>query len=103
MVSLNEPLLDRSRPLWKLVMLSGVPGKTLLLQMTHHALIDGASGVELTMILYDLDADAGEPVPPNEPWEPTPPPSLPQLMTDAVHEHGALLVQHAGHNRCQWH
>lgn len=67
-VGLNEQMLDRSIPLWKTVMLSGVPGKTLLLQMTHHAMIDGASGIDLTMIIYDLDPNAEEPVPPNEPW-----------------------------------
>ena len=54
-VAQNEPMLDRSRPLWKMVVIEGVPGKTLLLQATHHAMIDGASGIELTTILYDLD------------------------------------------------
>ncbi|MFT6519567.1 MAG: hypothetical protein ACJATP_003248, partial [Candidatus Azotimanducaceae bacterium] len=62
-VTLNEPMMDRTRPLWKFIMISGVPGATLLLQMTHHAMIDGASGIALTMVLYDLDAKAGEPVP----------------------------------------
>lgn len=85
-VELNEPIMDRSRPLWKMVMITGIPDKTLLLQMTHHAMIDGASGIELTMILYDLDPKAGEPVPPNEPWIPEPPPSIPQLIQDAMQE-----------------
>ena len=83
-VELNEPIMDRSRPLWKMVMLEGVPGKTLILQMTHHALIDGASGIELSMILYDLQPNAGEPVPPNEPWIPEPTPSMGQLIQDAM-------------------
>jgi diacylglycerol O-acyltransferase / wax synthase len=67
-VALNEPMLDRSRPLWKLVVIEGVPGHTLILQATHHAMIDGASGIELTTILYDLDPNAGEPTP--QPWQP---------------------------------
>lgn len=85
-VELNEPIMDRSKPLWKMVMIEGVPGKTLLLQMTHHAMIDGASGIELTMTLYDLAPDASEPVPPNEPWVPEPPPDYAELVRDAVQE-----------------
>ncbi len=85
-VELNEPLLPRDKPLWKMVMISGVPGKTLLLQQTHHAMIDGASGIELSLILYDLDSDAGEPVAPNEPWQPTKPPAPGELLTEAVQD-----------------
>ncbi len=85
-VGLNEPLLPRDRPLWRMVMISGVPGRTLLLQQTHHAMIDGASGIELTLVLYDLDPDAGEPVAPNEPWEPAEPPGPGALMAEAVQD-----------------
>ena len=85
-VELNEPLLPRDRPLWRMVMISGVPGKTLLLQQTHHAMIDGASGIDLTLILYDLDPDAGEPVAPNEPWQPPEPPASGALLTEAVQD-----------------
>ena len=50
-VKLNEPMLDRSRPLWKMFVISGVEGKTSLLRVTHHAIIDGASSIDLTTIL----------------------------------------------------
>ena len=93
-VELNEPVMDRSRPLWKLVMLEGVPGKTLLLQMTHHAMIDGASGIELTMILYDLDPKAGEPIPPNEPWQPETPPTPAKLVQDAITDNMRSFAEH---------
>ncbi len=85
-VELNEPLLDRNVPLWNMIMIEGVPGKTLLLQRNHHAMIDGASGMEITMLIYDLDPNAGEPVPPNEPWVPEPAPDQATLMGDAVRE-----------------
>ncbi len=85
-VELNEPLMDRNIPLWSMTMIEGVPGKTLLLQRNHHAMIDGASGMEITMLIYDLDPDAGEPVPPNEPWVPEPIPDQTTLMADAVRE-----------------
>lgn len=85
-VALNEPLLPRDKPLWRMIMISGVPGKTLLLQQTHHAMIDGASGIDLTLVLYDLDPEAGEPVAPNEPWEPGRPPVPVELLADAVQD-----------------
>jgi WS/DGAT/MGAT family acyltransferase len=92
-VELNEPMLDRNHPLWKTVLIEGVPGKTLILQKMHHAIIDGASGIELTMLLYDLEKDAGEPVPPNEPWVPEPMPSAMQLMQEAMQENMQSFVE----------
>ena len=85
-VTMNEALLDRYVPLWRVVMISGVPGKTLLLHQTHHAMIDGASGIDVSLIIYDLDPKAGEPVPPNEPWIPEPAPNPVELMNDAVRD-----------------
>jgi len=83
-VTLNEPLLDRGRPLWKLVVVEGVPGHTLILQATHHAMIDGASGIELTTILYDLDPRAGEPEP--APWNPLEPAGALTRLGQALRE-----------------
>lgn len=85
-VRLNEPLMDRSIPLWKMVILTGIPNKTLILQMTHHAMIDGASGIELTLILYDLDPDAPDPSPPAQSWQPEPVPGPMELVSEAVQE-----------------
>lgn len=85
-VELNEALLPRDKPLWKMVMVSGVPGKTLLLQQTHHAMIDGASGIDLSLILYDLDPEAGEPVAPNEPWQPAKTPAPGELLAEAMQD-----------------
>jgi len=90
-VDLNEPLMDRSIPLWKMIVVKGVAGKTIILQMTHHAMIDGASGVELTTILYDLDPNAEEPATNGEPWEPANPPGPADLMTEAIQENLANL------------
>ncbi len=85
-VELNEPLMDRNHPLWKMIVLEGVPDKTLLLQMTHHAMIDGASGIELTTILYDLDPKASEPDASGDDWHPDKPPGPAELMSEAVQE-----------------
>jgi WS/DGAT/MGAT family acyltransferase len=91
-VELNEPMLDRKHPLWKFVVLKGVPGKTLILQQTHHAMIDGASGIDLTSIIYDLSPDAPAPKPPAEPWQPLPTPSAGALISEAVQENFSKLA-----------
>ena len=80
-------MLDRAHPLWKVYVISGVPDRTLILQMTHHAMIDGASGIELTTVLYDFDAKgANSEPPPNEPWVPQPLPSGAELFTRALRD-----------------
>ncbi len=85
-LELNAQILDRSRPLWLTYVIEGVPGQTLLLQLVHHAMIDGVSGVELTTVLYDFDADAQNPPPPNEPWQPEPLPGPVALINDAARD-----------------
>jgi WS/DGAT/MGAT family acyltransferase len=85
-VKLNEPMLDRRKPLWGFVVVSGVPDRTLILQMTHHSMIDGASGIDLTTILYDVEPDPAPIAIPNEPWEPEAPPNGVELFSEALSE-----------------
>lgn len=83
---LNQQVLDRRRPLWLTYVIDGVPGKTLLLQLVHHAMIDGVSGIELTTVLYDFDPAAADPAPPEQPWQPPRPPGALALMSEAAQE-----------------
>ena len=85
-VGLNEPMLPRDRPLWRFYVISGVPGKTLILQQTHHAMIDGVSGIEVTTILYDFDAKGGNRPPPGEPWHPDPVPGPFERLGEAIRD-----------------
>jgi WS/DGAT/MGAT family acyltransferase len=71
-VGMNEAMLSRELPLWRYHVISGVPDKTLILQQTHHAMIDGVSGIEITTILYDFDPKGANRPPPGEPWDPEP-------------------------------
>ncbi len=57
--------LDRSRPLWKLFVIDGLPdGRIAHLTLCHHATADGLAFVRMLMNLLDHDADGGhEPIP----------------------------------------
>ena len=47
--------LDRSKPLWELWIVQGLEGgRFALISKTHHALVDGVSGVDIATVLFDL-------------------------------------------------
>ncbi len=53
-----ERPMDRSRPLWDMVLIEGLPGgRFALVWRTHHSLMDGASGANLSAQLYDISPD----------------------------------------------
>ena len=59
--------MDRSRPLWEAYVIEGLAdGRWAMLTKTHHATIDGASGVLLLNLLTDPSADT--PLPEHADW-----------------------------------
>jgi WS/DGAT/MGAT family acyltransferase len=85
-LELAEPLLDRGRPLWLTYILEGVPDRTVMLSLAHHAMIDGVSGVDLSVVLMDLQRDAPPVEPRAEPWAPKPAPGALELAGEALRE-----------------
>lgn len=94
-VELNEPLLDRSKPLWMVHVLRGVPGKTVMLQQTHHCMVDGASGLGLIAVIYDFDPNGDEISPPLTEWKPSPTPGPLEIFNEALSENLTNMTQNA--------
>src|SRR3954452_13426413 len=47
---------DRTKALWELWIVEGLEdGGLAMISKTHHALIDGISGVDLAQVMFDLD------------------------------------------------
>jgi diacylglycerol O-acyltransferase / wax synthase len=79
---LNEPPLDRSRPLWELWLLPGLADGTIgLLLRLHHVVADGVAALALMGALFD--AGPGKPPPKAPPWRPAPAPSGWQMFSDS--------------------
>ena len=78
--------LDRSKPLWEIWLVNKVgDDQFALVCKTHHALVDGISGVDIMTVLFDLEPDPPEREP-GPAWYPRPEPSGAGLLGDAVTE-----------------
>ena len=83
--------LDRSKPLWEIWLVERmVGGRFALIAKTHHALVDGISGVDITTVLFDA---AREPAPipgPASPWVAQPLPGRAKLLGEALVERATI-------------
>ncbi|MEP7214868.1 MAG: wax ester/triacylglycerol synthase domain-containing protein [Anaerolineaceae bacterium] len=59
--------MDRSRPLWRLVVVPGLRGgeKFAVIFLAHHSLVDGIAGIDLITLLLDPREGVGAPPPLN--------------------------------------
>jgi diacylglycerol O-acyltransferase / wax synthase len=93
---LNEPSLDRTRPLWEMWLLTGLSdGNVGMLIRLHHVVADGIAALAMIGALFGASPD--EPPPAATPWVPEPPPGWWQLLTGNIRQRawaaaGALLV-----------
>jgi diacylglycerol O-acyltransferase / wax synthase len=76
--------LDRTKPLWELWLVQGLTRKRFaLITKTHHALVDGVSGVDIATVLFDTKP-VPEPAEPDHDWVPDREPSSTTLAAKGL-------------------
>jgi diacylglycerol O-acyltransferase len=83
---LRRRRLDRSRPLWEMWFLTGLPdGRVGLFVRMHHAIADGIAGVATVAAFLDTtpDSTTGS----ARPWAPAPMPTDSELLDDKRRRH----------------
>ncbi len=77
--------LDRSRPLWEMYIVEGLEhGHIGVIAKMHHSTIDGVSGANMMVYLFDLEPNPTDDKSPPEDWEPERLPSDAELLAYAV-------------------
>jgi diacylglycerol O-acyltransferase len=86
--------LDRDKPLWEIWMVDGLEGdRFAMLSKTHHALVDGISGVDIMSVLFDTSPEPAAPADTGERWLPRPLPSPAQLLAEALLERATVPTE----------
>jgi diacylglycerol O-acyltransferase len=81
----HSQALDRTKPLWEMWLVQGLAGgRFALLSKTHHALVDGVSGVDLATVLFDLQPTPAEVEHSDTPWQPHDTPSAIDMAARGV-------------------
>lgn len=79
--------LDRSKPLWEMWLVDGVErDRFAIVTKSHHCLVDGVSGVDITTVLFDVAPDPEQPPQAAPPWTPQPEPSDAEMLAEALIE-----------------
>jgi diacylglycerol O-acyltransferase / wax synthase len=87
---LRRQRLDRSRPLWEMCLLPGMPDRRVgLFVRMHHAIADGIAGVASLGAFLDPVPDP--PAQPATPWTPEPLPTAAELFADDLRRRGERL------------
>src|SRR5271165_7268687 len=83
--------LDRSKPLWEMWLIEGLPDdRFALITKTHHSLIDGIAGVDLATVLFDLSREPPPIRHSGRPWQPHSEPGPAELVSAGLR--GAVRV-----------
>jgi diacylglycerol O-acyltransferase len=92
---LLAPPLDRSKPLWELILVEGFEDdRFAIVYKTHHAMADGISAVDIGMLLFDVEPK-WEPAGDEVPWTPARAPSRTALAGRAGSGVAATLTRFA--------
>ena len=83
--------LDRSKPLWEIWLVQRLSGERFaIIAKTHHALVDGISGVDITTVLFDTQRHPKAPTAPPATWSARPLPGSAKLLGDALLERSTV-------------
>src|SRR5918994_1438798 len=86
--------LDRDKPLWEIWLVDGLEGdRFAMLSKTHHALVDGISGVDIMSVLFDTSPEPAAPADTGGRWLPRPLPSRSQLLAEALLERTTIPAE----------
>ena len=85
--------LDRSKPLWEMWLAQGLErDRFAILTKTHHAMVDGISGVDIGTVLFDFEP-VPEPAPVEDEWVPQKEPSTTELVARGIADIAAAPIQ----------
>jgi diacylglycerol O-acyltransferase / wax synthase len=77
--------LNRDKPLWEMWLVEGLAGNRFaVLSKTHHALVDGISGLDILSVLFAPDDEVDEDR--SQDWRPQPAPGGLMLLAEALVE-----------------
>ncbi len=86
--------LDRDKPLWEIWIVEGLEeDRFALLAKTHHALVDGVSGIDIVSVLFDASPQPSAPVDGGQRWLPRPLPSGTKLLGEALLERATVPAE----------
>jgi WS/DGAT/MGAT family acyltransferase len=86
---LSRPL-DMRRPLWEMTIVTGLRNdRVVIVNRAHHAMVDGASAVDILTLLLDTTEESYTPEPPAEEWKPRRAPTDWQLIRPMLWNVGA--------------
>lgn len=93
---LLAPPLQRSKPLWELILVEGFAEERFgIVYKTHHAMADGISAVDIGMLLFDVEPNS-EPAREEAAWTPAATPSRAALVGHAASGIAATLRRLGG-------
>jgi diacylglycerol O-acyltransferase len=86
--------LDRSKPLWEMWLVQSMSGgRFAIVAKTHHALVDGVSGVDITTVLFDTQREPAVPTAPPTSWHAKPLPGPAKLLGEALIERSTVPTE----------
>jgi WS/DGAT/MGAT family acyltransferase len=90
---LFAPMLARDKPLWEMYLIHGLEGdRSAVAFKVHHCLVDGVSGIEILMMVFDVSPNPLPPPPPTEEVERGPIPSAASRFFDAIWDNWADAI-----------